>query len=99
MKHVSRPPGRHTNTHHLPASRVKTPYTRYLPPSLLEIPPHALPLKLPPLNLVHVYIIYWQGLVAAAAAAARDNGIEFAGENALWCWTSESAIEQVLDHV
>lgn len=36
-----------------------------------------------------------QGLVAAAAAAARDNGIEFAGENALACWESEVSIAQV----
>jgi len=36
-----------------------------------------------------------QGLVADAGMAARDAGIEFAGENALHCWESESAIEQI----
>ncbi len=33
--------------------------------------------------------------MTAAAAAARDNGIAFAGENALACWDSEVAIVQV----
>ena len=36
-----------------------------------------------------------EGLVAGAGLSARDAGVHFAGENALFCWSDEGAIEQI----
>jgi len=36
-----------------------------------------------------------EGLVQSAAEAAHRAGIEFAGENALFCWQDEGSIEQI----
>jgi len=36
-----------------------------------------------------------EGMVAGAAISARDAGVPFAGENALFCWHDEGAIEQI----